>query len=131
MSVETKQIVTLEDGTVGTVKGVALESGEIGKVVSHTTEIRLVCDFEGCTKGIYTGIGANNEPVRVKGRRMIEWKDDGEVPPEVFSVLSLIDWDQAKKVFCCANCLVNYLNQDYVLLKPKNNVIAFPAKVGE
>jgi len=130
MSVETKEVVTLENGESGRAVGVLLDSGVSGVPAKSITQVKITCDYSGCQEGIYTGLNEESEPVRVRGKRVIEFVDNEDLPPEVWGILTLGFWDNTRKIFCCGKCLDRWKSDSFVPLKAPGKVIPFPVKEG-
>lgn len=132
--IETIKIATLEDGTKGAIKGFVLDNGATGSSDKIATVTKMVCDFLGCTKGIYSGMSADMTPVMVRGRQMLQWvNEDPERPDEVWGILNLQAWDGKTYHFCSHRCAGKFLMEDYKPLtvpKPTGKILKMPTYRG-
>lgn len=114
MSVEISQEVSVQKDDV-------VLRGKPSKI--HTIA-KVTCDFSGCKKGKF------DAETQKKGVKVLEWEQEDPLalPPEVYQLLTLVDYEDTKKVFCGKDCLMNYMFS-YKPLKAPNaqNLIEFPS----
>lgn len=115
MPVEISQEVTVEKD------GVPLR----GKPSKIHTLAKVTCDYSECKKGKF------GTATQKKGVKVLEWEQEDPLalPPEVYQLLTLVDYEDTKKVFCGKDCMIAYLFT-YKPLKAPNqqNLIEFSSR---
>lgn len=92
------------------------------KVENHVT---VTCDNPDCHKASF------NPATNVKGTKIVEWDQENPetVPSDAYKLLTLVEFNETRKVFCSKGCLSMFLLSYKPLKAPaEENVIEMPKR---